>query len=53
MNIVVRVLLLSLVAVSAAAAASAPALTSHQTTSASMPAPGCGPYVPMCGNSGK
>jgi Spy/CpxP family protein refolding chaperone len=52
MNTVVRVFLLGLVVVSAAAAATAPAINSHQSVSASMPMPGCGPHVPTCPNNG-
>jgi hypothetical protein len=54
MKTAIRLFALSFVIVSAAAAATAPAsktaLSNHQATSASVPIPACGPYIPGCDN---
>ena len=52
MKFAFRVFALSVVVAGAAAAAvaprTAPMVPSHQSATASMPTPGCGPYVPTC-----
>ena len=49
MKFAIRIFTLSLIVAGAAAAAvtpkTAPAIPSHQSATASMPAPGCGPYM--------
>ncbi|MGB9409013.1 MAG: hypothetical protein WCA89_15870 [Terracidiphilus sp.] len=53
MKLAIRIFTLSVVVAGVAAAAvtpkTAPAIPSHQSASASFPAPGCGPY--MCPNN--
>ncbi|MDR3792132.1 MAG: hypothetical protein P4L03_02010 [Terracidiphilus sp.] len=55
MKLIVRVLAVLVVIAGFAAAsmssASAKSVVSHQTATAHMPLPGCGPYVPTCGTS--
>jgi hypothetical protein len=52
MRLAIRIFALSVVVAGAAAAAttskSAPAVPSHQSATASLPTPGCGPYMPTC-----
>jgi hypothetical protein len=54
MKTAIRIFALSVVVAGAAAASvshkSAPVIPSHQSATASLPVPGCGPGVPMCGN---
>ena len=49
MKLAIRIFTLSVVVAGVAAAAvtpkTAPAIASHQSASASMPTPGCGPYI--------
>jgi hypothetical protein len=49
MKFAIRIFALSLIVAGAAAAAvtpkTAPAVPSHQSATASLPAPGCGPYM--------
>jgi hypothetical protein len=52
MKLAIRIFALLIVLAGVASAAlapkSAPALASHQSATASLPAPGCGPHVPTC-----
>jgi hypothetical protein len=52
MKLAIRIFALSVVFVGGAAAVlapkSAPAVPSHQSATASLPTPGCGPHVPTC-----